>query len=144
MKGAYKKFDQKLFNENDPKSRKIIKDFFKKYNIILVDNEDQYGVDLLSEDKSVKFELERRLVWNKTEFPFSDVNLPERKAKFFLENNVSYIIISNDYSHIGVIMGREIKNYLNHDNLKESANKFVSKGEMFYKLPKSKFKWIKL
>jgi hypothetical protein len=144
MKGSYKKFDQKLFNENDPKSREIIINFFKKYNVFLKDNNDKYGVDLVSEDNSVKFELERRLVWNKTEFPFSDVNLPERKAKFFLENNVSYIIISKDYSHIGVIMGDVIKSYLTDNNLKESANKFVSKGEMFYKLPKSKFKWIKL
>jgi hypothetical protein len=144
MKGSYKKFDQKLFNENDPKSREVVINFFKKYNITLKDNEDKYGVDLVSEDETAKFELERRLVWNKTDFPFNDINLPERKAKFFLQNNVSYIIISRDYSHIGVIMGAEIKKYLNDSNLKESANKFVSKGEMFYKLPKTKFKWIKL
>ena len=144
MKGSYKKFDQKLFNDNDPKSREIVINFFKKYNIILKDNEDKYGVDLISEDGSMKFELERRLVWNKTEFPFSDINLPERKAKFFLQNNVSYIIISNDYSHIGIIMGGDIKEYIKNTNLKESANKFVSRGEMFYKLPKHKFKWIKI
>jgi hypothetical protein len=144
VQGSYKKFDQKLFNENDPKSRDVVISFFKKYNIFLKDNEDKYGVDLVSEDGSMCFELERRLVWNKVEFPFSDINLPERKAKFFLENNVSYIIISRDYSHIGVIMGNDIKQYLNNNNLKESANKFVSKGELFYKLPKSKFKWIKL
>ena len=144
MKGVYKKFDQKLFNQNDPKSREVIKNFFKKHNLILKDNNDKYGIDLVSENNSIKIEIERRLVWDKGEFPFSEINLPERKAKFFLENNVAYIILSKDYSKIGVIEGKNLIEYINDDNLKESANKFVSKGEKFYKIPKSKFKWIKI
>lgn len=144
MKGVYKKFNKKLFNQNDPKSRDVIKQYFKKHNVVLKDNDNKYDVDLISEDGSVKFEIERRLVWTKTEFPYDDINLPERKAKYFLENNVSYIIISKNYSHIGIILGDKIKKYLNDDCLKESRNKFVSHGELFYKLPKSEFKWLKI
>lgn len=144
MKGVYKRFDKKLFNQNDPKSRNVVKEYFKKHDVVLKDNDDKYGVDLISEDESVKFEIERRLVWDKKDFPYDDINLPERKAKFFLENNVSYIIISKNYSHIGIILGCDIKKYLNDDCLKESRNKFVKSGELFYKLPKTEFKWIKL
>jgi hypothetical protein len=144
MKGHHKKFSKKLFDENDPKSRKLVKEFFAKHGILLEDNNDQFGVDLVSLDGTVKIEIERRTVWKNKIFPFSEINLPERKAKFFTEKNVAYVIISDDYSRIGFIKGSRIKEYITEDNLKENPNKYVAKGELFYKIPKDKFKWLKL
>jgi len=142
MKGEYKPFDKKLFKENDPKSRDVVKNFLKTRGVEVKDNTNEYGVDLISSDGNIKFEVERRLVWNRYEFPFNEVNLLERKTRFFTENNTYYIIVSKDYSRIGIINNNDIKIYMNKSNLKESKNKFVSDGEMFYKLPKEKFKWI--
>jgi hypothetical protein len=144
MKGAYKQFDQKLFNQNDPKSREVVKTYLAANNIPVDDNPDKYGVDLISTDGSLKIEVERRLVWDYFEFPFNDINLPERKAKFFVENNVAYIIVSKDYSRLGIINGKTIKEYINTKNLKENRNRLVDSGELFYKLPKDKFKWVKV
>ena len=41
MKGVYKRFDKKLFNQNDPKSRNVVKEYFKKHDVILKDNDDK-------------------------------------------------------------------------------------------------------
>ena len=99
MKGAYKQFDQKLFNQNDPKSRAVVKQYLANNGIEVNDNANKYGVDLVSENGEVKIEVERRLVWKSERFPFSEINLPERKAKFFKENNVSYWIAIQPYQN---------------------------------------------
>ena len=142
--GEYKKFSKSLFRQSDPKSRKVVKEYFTKNNIPLEDNSDKYGVDLLAKDGSLQIEVEHRLVWDGEEFPFADVNVPERKAKYFVENHICYVILSRDYSRIGMIDGKTLMKYINDDNLQESSNKFVKKGEMFFKVPKTEFKWDKI
>lgn len=144
MIGKYKKFDKELFEQNDLKSRLVVKKFFLSKNIVIDDNPNKYDVDLVSEDGKVQIEIERRPAWTKQEFPYSEINIPERKAKFFKNDNVSYVIVSNDYSRLGIIQGKKLINYINKDNLKESSNKFVNLGEMFYKIPKEEFKWFKI
>jgi len=145
MKGIHKKFDKQLFDQNDPKSRSVVKEFFKKHNLLFKDNTDKYGIDLLSSDETVGIEIERRLVWVGNSFPYDEINLPERKTKFFLKNIATfYVILSKDYSRMGMISGKVIKEYLTDDLLKENSNKFVNNGELFYKIPKNKFKWFNL
>lgn len=144
MIGKYKKFDKELFESHDPRCRKVVKDYLAKNNIFVDDNPNKYGVDLLSEDESVQIEIEHRISWTKDEFPYNEINVPERKAKFFSDGKVSYVIISNDYSHMGIITGNKIKKYINKQNLKESSNRFIRSGELFYKIPKADFKWIKI
>lgn len=144
MIGKYKKFDKELFEQNDLKSRHVVKKFFFYKNIIVDDNKNKYGVDLISEDGNVQIEIERRPMWKNEEFPYSKINIPERKAKFFKNEKVSYVIVSNDYSRLGIIQGKKLINYINKDNLEESSNKFINFGEMFYKIPKEEFKWFKI
>lgn len=139
--GEYKKFSKTLFRQNDPKSRRIVKEYFLKNKIQLEDNPNKYGVDLLAKDGSLQVEVEHRLVWDDVEFPYSDINVPERKAKFFVENHICYVILSRDYSHIGMIDGETLRKYLTSETLRESSNKFIKQGEMFFKVPKSEFKW---
>ena len=144
MIGTRKKFSNTLFKNNDPKSRQIVKDYMAKQGIKVIDNPNKYGVDLLSEDDSLHIEVEHRLVWTEPEFPFEEINLPERKAKFFLENHVAYFILSAGYQYIGMIDGKTLRTYLVDYNLKESSNKFVRHNEYFYKIPKLAFKWDKI
>lgn len=141
MKGEYKKFSQSLYRQNDPTSRKVVKEYFERNKIPLEDNPNKYGVDLISKDGSLQIEVEHRLVWVDKEFPYSEINVPERKAKYFIENHICYVILSKDYKHIGLIDGKTLKTYITEDTLQESSNKFVKRGEFFYKVPKSKFKW---
>lgn len=145
MIGKRKRFDKTLHDTNDPKSRDIVKKFYlKEYNITLKDGVSKYGIDLISEKGDFQIECEHRLVWKNEEFPYSEVNVPERKAKFFKEGKADYIILSCDYSHIGVIKANDIQKYMADEYLKESPNKHVFSGEYFYKVPSTAFTWLKL
>jgi hypothetical protein len=114
------------------------------FSCLLFDNPNKYGVDLISKDATLQVEVEHRVIWKHEEFPFEDVNVPERKMKFFTENHICYAILSSDYSHIGLIDGKTLRKHLVEDNLKESSNKYMKEGEYFYKVPKSEFKWDKV
>lgn len=142
--GKHKKFSPSLFKKNDPKTRRVVIQFFKKHRIYLEDNPNKFGVDLLSIDRTLEIEVEHRNVWINDEFPYPDINLPERKLKYFTSNNICYAIISKNYTHIGIIYGKTLKKYLTDVNLKECSNKFIKSGEYFYKIPKSEFVWSKL
>lgn len=144
MIGEYKKFNKSLFQQNDPKSRRVVKEYFAKQGIVLKDNDNKFGVDLVSEDQTLQVEVEHRLIWETDEFPYEEINVPERKAKFFVDNSVSYVILSKDYSRAGMIDGKELRKHIVDDNLRESSNKYVKVGEYFYKVPKQAFKWTKL
>lgn len=144
MIGEYKPFDKSLYRKNDPKSRKVVKKYFLKQNIILEDNPNKFGVDLISKDATLQVEVEHRLVWKSVEFPYEEINVPERKAKYFVENHICYVILSYDYSHIGMIDGKTLRKYLNQDTLTECSNKYIKQGEMFFKVPKTEFKWDKI
>jgi hypothetical protein len=61
-----------------------------------------------------------------------------------VENHVCYVILSKDYSRIGMIDGKTLRKYLTDDTLQESSNKFVKQGELFFKVPRSEFKWDKI
>lgn len=145
MKGQYKSFDGGLFDENDPKSRKVIIEIFKKLNIPLKDDSDKYAIDLIAADGSFSVELEHRPWWKGAEFPFEEVNIPERKARLFnYDKKFYYVILSKDFTRLGMIPGSELKNYIVDDQLKENPNKYVSRGELFYKVPRTAFRWKKV
>ena len=144
MYGRSKRFSQSLHQSNDPKSRQIVKDYLARYGLIVKDNSDKYGVDLISDDGNLQIELEHRLPWVDEEFPYAEVNVPERKAKFLKEGKVQYIILSRAYDRLGIILGEIIKPYIVDDNLVVNPNKFVRNDEYFFKVPKTAFKWVKI
>lgn len=144
MIGVSKPFNKSLHAKNDPKSRKLVKDFFAERGVKLVDHPNKYDIDLVSDDGSIRVEVEHRLNWDSPEFPYDEVNVPERKAKFFREGKTHYIILSKTYSHIGFISAKAIQKFIKPECLKESANRFVSEDEYFYKIPKSKFEFYEI
>lgn len=144
MYGARKKFSQSLHRGNDPQSRRVVQEYFKKQGIVLNDNPNQFGVDLVSPDGTLQIEVEHRLPWVDEDFPFSEVNVPERKAKFLQEGKSQYIILSRDFSRMGVIRGKDVMPFIVDDNLAHNPNKYVRDGEYFYKIPREAFKWIKI
>jgi hypothetical protein len=141
MKGEYKEFSKSLFQRNDPKSRQVVMEYFKRQKVALEPNQNKFGVDLIAKDGSMSVEVEHRNSWQSVEFPFDTVNVPERKAKYFVENNVHYAILSKDYTQIGLIDGKTLRKYIVDETLTECANKFVKQGEMFFKVPKNAFTW---
>lgn len=144
MIGEYKSFSKSLHSKNDPQSRTVVIRFFKKKGIPLLENPDKYGVDLISPDGTLQIEIEHRLSWDAPEFPFPDINIPERKAKFFGDDKTQYVILSKDYEYMGVLRGKDMQEYIHNANLHENKNKFVKNGELFFKVPVNKFKWVKV
>lgn len=144
MIGVHKHFSTTLHRSNDPQSRKVVIAFFKKKGIPLEENPDKYGIDLISPDGSLQIEIEHRLSWDAPEFPFPDINIPERKAKFFESGNAQYVILSKDFKYMGVLRGQDMLEYIHNSNLHENKNKFVKNGELFFKVPVNKFKWVKV
>jgi hypothetical protein len=142
MSGERKPFDQANFEENDPDSRRVVRAYFARNSVALIDNPDKYGIDLVSPDGFFKVEVERRGIWTTKDFPFNEVNLPERKAKFFKDNNTIYAIVSNDYTRIGIILARFLRPYIEDSNLRENPNRYVHRGELFFKIPRAKFRWL--
>jgi len=143
MHGIRKRFNQQLHDSHDPKSRKVVKEYLAKLGIIVKDNPNKKGVDLISDDGELKIELEHRPPWVGEEFPYSEVNILERK-KYLAEGKIQYIILSRDFSRLGIITGDVIKKYIIDENLHHNPNKNVWKDEYVYKVPTSAFTWVKV
>jgi len=145
MIGKHKTFDKKLHAVHDPKSRDIVKAYYlKAYNIVLEDGKSRYDVDLISPCGKYRVEVEHRMSWRGIEFDYDLVNIAERKKKFLVDGKTDYVILSADYTRIGIIKGKKVKKFMEDEHLKECRNKFVLKGEFFYKVPREQFEYFDL
>lgn len=134
-----------MHDENDLPAREAVKRLYSHIGYKLIDNPDKFGIDLLDEDGIVSVEVERRLVWDKYDFPFSDVNFLQRKEKFFVKSKTQltdYAIVSLDLKRVGVIDKDTIMAHIEWAMPVENPNRFVNDSEYFYKIPKSKFVWF--
>lgn len=144
MIGVRKPFSKGLHAKNDPKSRTLVKAFFAERGVVINDHPNKYDIDLISDDGTIRVEVEHRLNWNTPEFPYDEVNVPERKAKFFKDGNTHYVILSKEYTYLGFISAKIIQKFMKREFLKESSNRFVAEREFFYKIPKTKFEFYQI
>jgi hypothetical protein len=144
MIGVHKPFSKSLYQKNDPSSRKLVKEFFAERGVVIQDHPNQYDIDLMSEDGTVRVEVEHRNNWDEPKFPYDEVNVPERKAKFFEKGNTHYVILSKDYTHLGFISADKIQGFMKPEYLKESSNKYVRAEEFFYKIPQKEFEFYEI
>jgi len=63
MREIRKRFSQPLHDASDPKSRQIVKDYLARYGLVVENNPNKFGIDLISEDGSLRIELERKIPW---------------------------------------------------------------------------------
>ena len=125
-----KKFDKKLYSNNDPAKLMAIS-YFERRNRTAIVNPDDYGIDLIVDGKFY-CEVEVKHNWKGSKFPFNTVQIPERKSKFtVLDKPVMFMIINSEHTHALLMKGTDVS----ESPLKEVKNKFVSDGEMFYQVP---------
>lgn len=137
-----KQFDKTSFKRNDPKSRRVISKYIKEILGIddVIENPDKYGIDLIV-NGVVGVEVEHReKYWNSGKFPFPDVNIFGRRAKYINPFNSVYIVISIDWSTIGVLMNNYIGEYIIPTNLYNHAT-FNCEDDDVFKIPRSVFFW---
>lgn len=144
----YKQFDQKLHDDNDPETRKVVLYYLQSlYGIPehhYVENPDKYGIDIIQRgliETISGIEVERRHNWTGDYFPFDTINIPERKKKFSNMGFPTYYIATNKELTRGIII--DITD-INIFPLKENKNKYVAEGEMFYSVPISAATYINL
>jgi len=135
IKNITKKFNLNLFNENDKISKIKVIEYFQNEGIELIENPDQYGIDLLNiEDNIIKmgFEVEHRFNWSGYIFPYTTINVPYRKTKFLSDNYKTYYCALNKELTMLFLLDMD---KLKSCNIKENKNKYINNGEMFYSVP---------
>ena len=137
-----KRFNKKLWEENDTKGKEFATFILKKIygnNIKIVEGV-EYGVDLklFEDDILIKTaEVEVRRNWsNDSKFPFDTLNIPYRKKKFFTNNICEYVSINRLFTRCLLIKEKDILN----SPIEENKNKYVKSGEKFFKVDISKCK----
>ena len=139
MKGTYKRFDKKLFEENDKIARDLSKKVIEQlYQLRCLENPDKYDVDLwmIREDRVIAYaECEIKKVWLGVGFPWSSVQFPERKAKYArLDKPTLFCMINNMKNRAALVWSKDLLT----SPLVEVSNKYNSEGELFYQVPLSK------
>lgn len=100
-----KPFNQKLHDENDGPAREVvIQTFLELWGIVLVNNPDKYGVDLLAYRAGAfqgGVEIEVKHNWTGHRFPFGAVHFPGRKQKFLdFRRPVIFVMVNRELSHL--------------------------------------------
>jgi hypothetical protein len=139
-----KRFDKELFDKYDKMGRDIVKSYVGQWGMVAEDNPDRYGVDLnlYADGKLVGVaEVEVRNSWKTVEFPYEDLNVPHRKKKL-LENDIDtfFFSINAEGSALFFCKAEDVLS----SEVKESRNKYVYKGEHFYKVPLDKLTHVAL
>jgi hypothetical protein len=135
------KFDKAIFDECDLKARTWAKQLFKRYNVELKDNSDDYGVDLIAYRNNVAVgyvEVEIKKSWGDL-FMYRHLNVPVRKKKLLTASLPSVLVtFNNDGTKCFICKDDVVLN----SEIEEVKNKHISQGEMFYKVPIDKIKLV--
>lgn len=140
-----KRFDPTLHALTDDPARKKVKELLKDSGFNVVDNPKKRGVDILVYDEKGKhvanIEAEIKLVWKAVDFPYDNVQFPERKEKYAIDKVPTvFIMFNHDQSSYLTVTG----DVLITSPKKEVPNKYVYKGEYFFQVPKDKVKFNSL
>jgi len=134
-----KKFDKRLYNNNDPAKLTAI-EFFKTKNKIAVVNPDDYGIDLIV-DNEFYCEVEVKHRWNGKDFAFPTLQIPERKNKFtVLDKPVIFMVFNSDKSYAFLVKGEDVLT----SPLVVVPNKYVEFGEKFFQIPVNKLTKVRV
>lgn len=132
-----KKFDESLYKEHDtPACNRILHHLIEDMGLYAVRNEDKYGPDIVVYSgfkKSCYVEVEIKKVWRADQdvFPWSEVNLPERKGKFLkLGLPIEFYILRSDMQRAIVLPDYVVE----PSPIVEVPNKYIESGEKFYKV----------
>jgi hypothetical protein len=141
----YKKFSQKLCDENDQVAKEVAIDFLTwtghyKLEIPLDQQEEQFKkqdfeVVLISKNRKVKVEVERKKVWTKVcqWQGWSTIDVPSRKSE---SESDLFIMVNSECNTIAVTT---MKNVLSS---KVSAKKTIyTNNENFFNVELNKFKF---
>ena len=130
--GIRKKFDKKLFEANDIFAREKTTKYLNSVGCNVIPHPNQYAQDLIAykDDDAWFVECEVKNVWSGEGFPYPNVQMPERKKKFF-DHPTQFFIWNKEGDHAMTFWSTDISNL----EPVEVYNRFISSGEYFYQVP---------
>lgn len=131
-----KRFNRILFKEFDERAKSFLDNHLGEG---WSRNEDRYGPDFVHTDSSRFSEVEIKWVWSGSDFPYADVQLPERKGKW-RDLDLDFYILNREGTHAVKFHASVLTDEL----LREVPNRYVPKGEYFFAIPLTSCEIIKL
>jgi len=110
---AYKKFDPELYAKYDP-AKHIVIDFFERSGHKAIVNPDQYGIDLIIDDKffvevEVKTEFTgSTFISRRNGTPHKTLNIPTRKFKFITDSTM-FCVVNVEGTHAMFTPGKIVR-----------------------------------
>lgn len=134
-----KPFDRALYEKYDNACKVQAQKIFSKIpGYTIEENDSKIGVDFLlyKDDEHIGYlEVELKNIWTSVSFPYEEVNFPHRKIKFCeLDKPTLFMMFNKDFKNYLVV---DSGTMLNSD-LEEVRNKYILKGELFFKVDKNK------
>mgnify|MGYP003628913090 FL=1 len=139
----FKRFDRELFEKFDKLARDAGKRYWKAKGYHVIDNTDRYGPDLIvtpvggDEYSNGDFycEVEIKRPWKGKDFQYPQIQIPGRKAKFLNKDKynlpICFLVLNADQTYGYLIEGETLA----ETPLVEVPNKYVWKGEKFFRIP---------
>ena len=137
MTGVRKKFSPTLYAENDQRARDVVLSFLMRGGSWVRRNDDLYGPDLILYaghgcEPISYVEVEVKRVWTAGPFPWSTIQIPERKGKLLREAlPIEFWVLRADLKEAVIIPGYVVDS----SSLVEVPNVLVSSGERFFRVP---------
>lgn len=124
-----KDFSQSTHDKWDGKARSAGKRLAENWDTPLVDNPDQYGIDLITPDGRYGLEVEVKLGWDGPHFPWRTIHIPVRKQKFAqLNMQVEFAVFNKSLTTAIVIPASEVLN----SPVVPVKNSQIPEGELFF------------
>src|SRR3990167_6020984 len=107
-----KRFDPQLHKQNDKLARKYIRNILKGSEYIVKDNPKVREVDILvyqNGEHKFNIECEIKRVWRGSDFPYANVQFPERKGKYAnLAKPTIFVMFNEDQSSYLALTGESL------------------------------------
>ena len=144
-----KPFNKKLYNDNDPRSREVILNYYHKRGLLgLKENPDKYGIDLITDDGHWGIELERHGKWlGNKDYVYRDIHILSRKVHLFNNDkmNVVFVVLNNEYSKAAYLWKSIIQKYLTDDYIENLKCYVPGEGWRYddvYNIPRHELGYI--
>lgn len=140
MKHQNKKFERDLYDISDGPGRNAAIGLFTQFNFKLCEDQEKFSShDLVfsRKNQTLLLEVEVKRIWNDTEFPFSSVDIPERKKH---SKAGIYVMFNNQTNRALIVAMDTIKNsQVVRKNTRNKYNNTQTQDEPFYRVEKNKF-----
>ena len=139
-----KPFCQDLHDKYDHVGKQMAKALFETLNIVLTDNTNKYGINLIAHRDGVKVgyvEAETRSEWGEHEFKYKTIIFKHSKKKY-LHNDLRSVFVSfnNNYTLAYVVWDTTILD----SPIVKRKNIYMEDGEYVYDVDLSNIKLIHL